>query len=134
MTNASSRQRQSPIGWIVIALVVGMALAGAWIGIVLATAPANAEVGVASWYGPGFCGHRTASGERFNCGAMTAAHKHLPFGSRVRVVNLATGRSIVVRINDRGPFVRSRCIDLSPAARRALGMGGTARVRIDVLK
>ena len=95
------------------------------------TTAAQAETGIASWYGPGFCGHRTASGERFDCGAMTAAHRHLSFGSHHRVTNLANGRSVVVRINDRGPFVRGRIIDLSPAARRALRMGGTARVRVD---
>jgi rare lipoprotein A len=103
-----------------------------WI-IVSAVEMARAETGVASWYGPGFCGHRTASGERFNCGAMTAAHKSLPFGARVRVTNLANGRSAVVRITDRGPYIRGRSIDLSPVAKAALGMGGTCRVRIERL-
>ncbi|MGI3903665.1 MAG: septal ring lytic transglycosylase RlpA family protein [Janthinobacterium lividum] len=86
--------------------------------------------GLASWYGPGFSGHRTASGERFNTGALTAAHRSLPFGSRVRVTSRRTGRSVVVRINDRGPFVGGRIIDLSPAASRVLGMNGTEPVTL----
>ncbi len=77
---------------------------------------------MASWYGPG--------GARFNTGALTAAHKTLPFGTRVRVVNVHTGRSVVVRINDRGPFIRGRVIDLSKAAARAIGVDGLARVRL----
>ena len=85
---------------------------------------------MASWYGPGFHGRKTASGERFNTGALTAAHKTLPFGTRVRVVNVNTGRSVVVRINDRGPFIRGRVIDLSKAAARAIGMDGVARVKL----
>lgn len=86
--------------------------------------------GLASWYGPGFGGHRTASGERFNAGAFTAAHRFLPFGSHVRVTSRRTGRSIVVRINDRGPFAAGRVIDLTPAASRALGMNGVEPVTL----
>ena len=86
--------------------------------------------GLASWYGPGFTGHRTASGERFNGGALTAAHRSYPFGSRVLVTSRRTGRSVVVRINDRGPFVGGRIIDLSPAASRAIGMNGTEPVSL----
>ena len=78
--------------------------------------------GIASWYGPKFAGRRTASGERFDPEEMTAAHRSLPFGSMVRVTRLRTGRTVVVRINDRGPFVRERVIDLSQAAARALGI------------
>ncbi len=85
---------------------------------------------MASWYGPGFQGRRTASGERFNAHALTAAHKTLPFGTRVRVVNRQNGRSVVVRINDRGPHVRGRMIDLSRAAARAIGLSGAAKVAI----
>src|SRR4051812_5824819 len=70
------------------------------------------QSGGASWYGPGFHGKRTANGERFNTHALTAAHRSLPFGSRVQVTNERTGRSVVVRINDRGPFVGGRVIDL----------------------
>jgi rare lipoprotein A len=91
--------------------------------------------GIASWYGPGFNGNRTATGEIYNQNAMTAAHKTLPFGTQVVVTNLNNGRSVVVRINDRGPFVRGRVIDLSAAAARMLGMmqSGIAPVRVDVL-
>lgn len=86
--------------------------------------------GGASWYGPGFHGRRTASGETFNTNAMTAAHRTLPFGTRVKVVNTRTGRSVVVRINDRGPFIRGRIIDLAKAPAKAIGMGGIAAVAV----
>lgn len=91
------------------------------------------ETCIASHYGvgDGYGGKRTASGERMNPAAMTAAHKTRRFGSTVRVTNLANGRSVTVRINDRGPFVAGRCIDLSYGAARAIGMSGTARVRVD---
>lgn len=78
--------------------------------------------GLASWYGPRFHGRRTASGERFDMHALTAAHPTLPFGSIVRVENVETGRSVDVRINDRGPHIKQRIIDLSRAAARALGL------------
>ena len=96
--------------------------------------PAQAETCIASHYGvgDGYGGRRTASGERMSPGAMTAAHKTLPFGTRVRVT-AANGRSVVVRINDRGPFIRGRCIDLSTGAFRAMAPGGTARVTVDRL-
>ncbi|MBW4691464.1 MAG: septal ring lytic transglycosylase RlpA family protein [Lyngbya sp. HA4199-MV5] len=92
-------------------------------------------VGMASWYGPGFHGNPSASGERFNQNAMTAAHRTLPFGTQVRVTNVANGQSVVVRINDRGPFSADRVIDLSTAAARVLGLiqAGVAPVRLDVL-
>jgi rare lipoprotein A len=93
-----------------------------------------AQAQVATYYGKEFAGHRTASGERFNPGAMTAAHRTLPFGTRVRVTNSHNGRSVIVRINDRGPFVKGRSIDLSSGAARAIGMGSTASVRIEVLR
>jgi rare lipoprotein A len=88
------------------------------------------QTGKASWYGPGFHGRRTASGERFNSGEMTAAHRTLPFGSRVRVVNKKTGRSVVVRINDRGPYAHGRIIDLSRASAEAIGLEGVASVAL----
>ncbi|MBV8626907.1 MAG: septal ring lytic transglycosylase RlpA family protein [Paraburkholderia sp.] len=93
------------------------------------------ETGRASWYGRFFHGRRTANGERYDMHALTAAHKTLPLGSYVRVTNPDTSRSVVVRINDRGPYVRSRVIDLSYAAAKALGMQrlGTARVKIEGL-
>ncbi len=91
--------------------------------------------GWASWYGPGFHGNLSASGERFNQYAMTAAHKTLPFGTKVRVTNLNNGSSVIVRINDRGPFTPGRVIDLSSAAARILGMiqSGVAPVKVEVI-
>lgn len=86
--------------------------------------------GVASWYGPGFHGRTTANGERFNTHAMTAAHRTLPFGTKVRVTNNSNGRSVVVRINDRGPYVGGRVIDLSNASARAIGLAGLAKVSL----
>jgi rare lipoprotein A len=83
--------------------------------------------GHASWYKHG---RRTANGEAFNPNGMTAAHRSLPFGTRVRVVNEKTGRSVVVRINDRGPFIGGRIIDLAQGAARQLGMDGVATVSI----
>jgi rare lipoprotein A len=93
------------------------------------------KYGMASWYGPGFHGRRTASGQRFNQNALTAAHRTLPFGTLVRVTNVRNGQSVVVRINDRGPFSRGRVIDLSAGAARAIGSyaSGVAPVKIDVL-
>lgn len=93
------------------------------------------EVGVASWYGQEFHGRPTSSREVYNMNDMTAAHRTLPFGTHVMVTNLANDRSVVVRINDRGPFVRGRIIDLSQAAARVLGVigPGTARVRLEPL-
>jgi rare lipoprotein A len=91
------------------------------------------QSGIASWYGPGFQGRKTASGERFNTHDMTAAHKTLPFGSIVKVTNQENGKSVVVKINDRGPFIRGRIIDLSHAAKEELGMGGLADVIIEVI-
>ncbi|MBE7201831.1 MAG: septal ring lytic transglycosylase RlpA family protein [Parafilimonas terrae] len=89
---------------------------------------AHAEV--ASWYGSD---HRTANGERFAPDGLTAAHKTLRFGTRVRVTCLATGRSVVVRITDRGPFVAGRAIDLSRGAARAIGLTGIGRVHLAIL-
>jgi rare lipoprotein A len=88
--------------------------------------------GVASWYGPNFDGRRTANGERYDMHEMTAAHPTLPFGTMVEVRNVSNGRSAVVRINDRGPYKKSRVIDLSYAAARAIGavLPGTATVEI----
>lgn len=86
--------------------------------------PRELERGQASWYGPRFHGRRTASGERYDMHALTAAHKTLPFGTLVRVRSLVTGREVEVRINDRGPFGPGRVIDMSRAAAEALGMMG----------
>lgn len=93
---------------------------------------AKAESGTASVYGSGdgYAGRKTASGERMNPHALTAAHRTLPFGTRVTVTNRSNGRSVSVRISDRGPFIRGRIIDLSPAGARALGFSGLAPVTV----
>lgn len=88
--------------------------------------------GVASWYGAQFAGRRTASGERFDPQELTAAHRSLPFGSRVRVTHAGSGRSVVVRINDRGPFSGQRVIDLSHAAARQIGIVGAGSGRVEL--
>jgi len=90
---------------------------------------------VSSWYGGKFHGRRTASGEIFNTNSLTAAHKTLPFGTIVKVTNIANGKFTLVRINDRGPFVPGRIIDLSRAAAEEIGMigSGVARVRLDIV-
>ena len=101
-----------------------------------ASGKGNGELeGVASWYGPGFHGRRTANGEIYNMNIMTAAHKTLPFDTIVRVTNLDNGLSVVVRINDRGPFVKGRIIDLSRSAAEEIGMigPGTAQVQLKIL-
>lgn len=93
------------------------------------------ETGIASWYGPNFHGKSTANGERFDMNALTAAHRTLPLPSMVRVTNLGNGRSLVLRVNDRGPFARNRIIDVSRRAAELLGfqIQGTAKVQVEVL-
>ncbi|MEQ9404388.1 MAG: septal ring lytic transglycosylase RlpA family protein [Cyclobacteriaceae bacterium] len=93
------------------------------------------ESGVASWYGPGFQGKRTANGERFNTNGFTAAHRTLPFNTKLHVVNITNGKSVDVRINDRGPYAKDRVIDLSKAAAARLDMiqAGTANVQLFLL-
>ena len=91
------------------------------------------QKGVASWYGPGFYGKKTANGERFNTNDLTAAHKTLPFGTKLRVTNERTGKSAVVRINDRGPYAHGRVIDLSKAAAEAVGIEGVGQVTLAAL-
>ena len=94
--------------------------------------PVKVEEGMASWYRD----RRTASGEKFDVNALTAAHRKLPFGTNVRVVDLKTHKSIIVRINDRGPYKKGRIIDLTAGAARQLGVydRGIAKVRVEVLK
>lgn len=91
------------------------------------------ERGIASWYGPGFHGNYTASGERYDMQAMTAAHRSLPFGTIVEVKNLENGRSACVRINDRGPFLKNRILDLSQAAARELGVLGPGTALVELV-
>ncbi|MEB3252844.1 MAG: septal ring lytic transglycosylase RlpA family protein [Nodosilinea sp.] len=105
------------------------------VGGVLSAVPTRADQvvhGLATWYGPGFAGNRTASGEIFNPSALTAAHRTLPFGTQVRVTNLNNGRSVVVRINDRlgDPAI---AIDLSSGAAQAIGMTVTSQVKMEIL-
>ena len=94
-----------------------------------------ASAGVASYYGPGFHGRRTANGERFDMHAMTAAHRTLPFGTLVKVTNLSNGKSTVVRVTDRGPYVGNRVIDLSVAAAKQIGSthSGVAQVSLEIV-
>ena len=103
--------------------------------LVASTSSGRVINGQASWYGPGFYGNRTASGEVLTPGTLTAAHRTLPFGTRVKVTNLDNGRSAVVRINDRGPFHSGRVLDLAHGAASQLGVvaSGTAQVSIQVL-
>ena len=93
----------------------------------------RAQIGIASWYGPHHQGKITASGQRFDFHKLTAAHKTLPFNTKARVINLENGKSVEVTINDRGPYVRGRVIDLSERAARRIGMEkkGLARVEIE---
>jgi rare lipoprotein A len=93
------------------------------------------QVGLASWYGSKLHGGQTASGERFDMDGYTAAHRSLPIGTMVRVINLKNGKDVVVRINDRGPFNSRRIIDLSRAAAKAIGLitSGVARVKVEVI-
>ncbi|MAR07832.1 MAG: hypothetical protein CL862_12125 [Cyanobium sp. NAT70] len=111
--------------------------------LILASLPAQAESqlmrvvnGAASWYGPGFYGNRTASGETFRPGTLTAAHRTLPFGTLVRVTNLTNGRSVIVRINDRGPHRQRRIIDLAHGAAQQLQMmqAGEVPVRLELIE
>jgi rare lipoprotein A len=120
-------------------LLLCVLVGGAWIhcgGATLAATKGSSVTGKASWYGGRFHGRKTASGERFDKRAMTAAHRELPFGTKVLVTSINTGRSVVVRINDRGPFGRrERIIDVSEAAAESLGMknAGVVQVKLEVL-
>lgn len=116
------------MGLITRPAIAGIVAAGAI--TLLATSVASAQCGRASWYGPGFHGRATASGERFQQGALTAAHKSLPFGTKLRVTNKRNGKSVIVRINDRGPYARGKFLDLSKGAAGRIGMisSGTGSV------
>jgi rare lipoprotein A len=111
-----------------IALILSVVVAGA----ASASRPAGAESGLAAIYS--YRGGKTASGERTQPAGLTAAHRTLPFGTMVRVTNHRNGHTVVVRINDRGPFTRGRVIDLTPAAAGRLGFSGLTRVTLDVLE
>ncbi|MCK5933096.1 rare lipoprotein A [Fulvimarina manganoxydans] len=121
---------------VLTAAVLAFASAGATVATTeVVYAGSKASAGTASYYGKRFHGRTTANGERFNMNAMTAAHKSLPFGTKVKVTNRNNGKSVVVRINDRGPYHGNRVIDLSRGAAAKIGMlnSGTARVSIQVL-
>ncbi len=102
----------------------------------LANSDGYDETGIGTWYGPGFHGRKTASGEIYNMHGMTAAHRTLPFGTRVKVTNLQNGKSVVVRITDRGPFSPTKIIDLTRKAGEIIGIryAGIAKVRVQALK
>jgi rare lipoprotein A len=150
MTRDIADRRLAPGCRRVALALVACALAGVPSGFVQADAPASSPLasaigrgladlvqeGVVSWYGAAFHDRKTASGELFDSGALTMAHPSLPFGTRVKVTNLRNGRSVVVRVNDRGPFVGTRIADLSQAAATEIGMmrRGVARARIEVLQ
>lgn len=120
----------------VVAAALGFVVIAAMVFGLVHVFDDGSETGIASWYGPGFHGRKTASGTRYNQNAMTAASRTLPLGTKVLVTNLENDRKVEVTINDRGPYVDDRIIDLSRAAARKLGMlkHGTARVRIDVIE
>lgn len=128
---------RSPAGGLALILLLALgACAGRRPPPDASVEPGWSQEGVASWYGPRFHGRSTASGESFDMEAMTAAHPTLPLGTRVRVTVLETGRRTVLRVNDRGPFVDDRILDVSRAAARMLGFlqEGTARVRVEVVE
>ena len=125
-----------PIAALVVLILV---ISGAWVGCASSsyarTEYLDYQEGVASWYGPKFHGRLTANGERYDMDGVSAAHLTFKFGTLVKVTDLETGRAIIVRINDRGPYVKGRIIDLSREAARRLGIleKGIAKVRVEVL-
>ena len=125
--NARPSTRRRPRGLLALAVLA--------LTLPFGAAQAGVQEGIVSWYGERFHNRPTASGELFDFADLTMAHPSLPFGTKVRVTNLRNGRSVVVRVNDRGPFVGSRIADLSQAAAASLGMlsRGIARARIEVL-
>jgi rare lipoprotein A len=137
--NTRSR-RKTLVAGAVLATLLGLAGASAGTAEQPAKTPQQPhrhwfQTGRASWYGKLFQGHQTASGEDFDMNAMTCAHRTLPLGSLVRVTNLRNKRSVILRVNDRGPVMQNRVIDVSYAAARFLGFGarGTAPVRLDLI-
>ena len=119
---------------IAVALLIAAAPVAAQDAAPVAPAPASSILasGMASYYGDAHAGNRTASGERFDPDGMTAAHRSLPFGTKLRVTDPATGRSVIVRVNDRGPFHKGRILDLSEAAARELGIVRRGRAMVQI--
>jgi rare lipoprotein A len=149
MTPESQREQSTPRAWRRgLFFVLCLFLAGCQTRMVIdpspngrdaqvySSTPTLVEHGIASWYGGRWVGRLTANGETYRASDVTAAHKKLPFHTRVRVVDLKTGNSLIVRINNRGPYVKGRIIDLSVAAAKQLGTydRGIARVRIEALR
>ncbi len=124
----------NPVKEVILYFIVVVTLVG--LIVLYQVAGPYYEVGIASWYGPGFHGNLTANGEVYDMYGISAAHKTLPFGTIVKVVDLETGRSVVVRINDRGPFIEGRIIDLSKGAAERLGIvqKGITKVGLRVLR
>jgi len=124
----------NPVKEVILYLIVVVTLVG--LIVLYQVAGPYYEVGIASWYGPGFHGNFTANGEVYDMYGISAAHKTLPFGTIVRVVEIETGRSVVVRINDRGPFIEGRIIDLSKGAAERLGIvqKGITKVGLRILR
>ena len=131
--NLISWRRLAPF---ILALLLIILLASC--GCLSANAPRKGrpQIGVASWYGKEFHGRPTSSGEIFDMYKLTAAHKELPLGTRVRVTNLKNRKSVIVKVNDRGPFVKGRIIDLAYGAAKVIGMveDGVARVRVEIVR
>ena len=126
------------LGWLLLPLALLLQACGSKPAVLPISGPVivSAQQGKASYYGARHHGRKTASGERFNKNALTAAHRTLPFGTLVRVTNLNNQQSIIVRINDRGPFTKGRIIDLSEQAAREINMirAGVAQVKVEQLK
>jgi rare lipoprotein A len=142
MSNVGQRARAMLVAILDSKIALGATIAACALvsgaGLSRAEEPVAATLtlsGTALWYGPGFHGRQTANGERYNMYELTAAHRSLPFGTKVRVTNRTNGKSVVVRINDRGPYVGQRVIDLSRGAAQAVSMteAGIAPVKLDVL-
>ena len=126
------------LGWLLLPLALLLPACGSKPAVATLSGPVvvSSQQGKASYYGARHHGRKTASGERFNKNALTAAHRSLPFGTVVRVTNLNNQQSIIVRINDRGPFAKGRIIDLSEQAAREINMirAGVAQVKVELLK
>lgn len=143
ITHTNQARAWPSLGLVLVLLVSSLGLAGCASAPTgprssspaLAPAPGSSTVGYASYYGSKYHGRKTASGETYNMYKLTAAHRTLPFGTSVRVTNLGNNRSVIVRVNDRGPFSRARLIDVSLEAARKLDLlaAGTARVSVEVL-
>lgn len=136
MKQKAGSSRPNPLRFLSFSgLFAMLALSVGWASTCSAATGHYLERGKASWYGASFHNKRTASGELFNQNALTAAHPNLPMGTRLKVTNMANGRSVVVRVNDRGPYTHKRIIDLSKGAAKVLGMlrMGTTQVRVEQL-